>query len=243
MVTRNIIDEFGLYLEECLINEDNSIKELSESTIKYHYIPKIQELYESTSVKQEVKERCFKSDLTRLYTIYKVCEFGDNNRKYYAAFALYEFICMTSFFGFYPSDWYLGRLKRIELGDKGNLYDLIIEYYDSGDYNYNESPRGIEVTEWKDAPQNIQALFVYPENYKNFLKGCFYPNGNVKEIKDIIRMYNTHRYQNPETIDKGVPTALYKFLYDEDIIIVPSGKEWDFKLRSFQRAFQNIKGT
>lgn len=243
MVIRNIINELGLYLAECLINEDDgSIEELSESTIKFHYIPKIQEIYESTSVKQEVKEKCFKSELTHLFTIYKVCEV-DNNRKYYAAFALYEYICMTSFFGFYPSDWYLGRLKRIELGDKGNLYDLIIEFYDSGDYHYNESPRGIEVTEWKDAPQNIQALFVYPENYKNFLKGCFYPDGTIKKIKDIVRIYNTHRDQKPETIAKGVPTALYNFLYDEDIIIVPLGKERDYKLRSFQRAFEKIEGV
>lgn len=241
MVTRNIINEFCLYLEECLFNEDGSIEELSETTIRYHYIPKIQEIYESTLVKQEVKERCFKSDLTRLYTIYNICQSGDNNRKFFAALALYEYICMTSFFGFYPSDWYLDRLKRIELGNRGNLYDLIIEFYDSGDYHYNESPRGIELTEWKDAPKDIQALFIYPENYRNFVNGCFYPNGTTKEIKDIVQIYNTHRNQRTETIAKGVPTALYKFLYDEGIITVPSDKEPGYKLRTFQRAFETLQ--
>lgn len=94
--------------------------------------------------------------------------------------------------------------------------------------------------DWKDVDNEIKALFLYPANYKDFLRGCFLPNRKVKDIEGIVDSYNRKRVQNEKSIKKGVPTLLYKFLCKIGIISVPEDKP-DSKLRSFQRAIEKLK--
>ena len=103
-----------------------------------------------------------------------------------------------------------------------------------GDCLVNDFP------EWKDVKDEIKALFRYPDKYQNFLRGCFLPNGDVKDIKGIVDSYNRNRIQNEKTIDKGAPTLLYFFLCEMDIISVTEDKP-DEKLRTFQRYIAKLK--
>ena len=122
-----------------------------------------------------------------------------------------------------------------------SVYDCTFVYYKNRKPDGNGMiPKDIVLPSWKDVDDKIKALFIYPENYNNFLNGCFLPNGKVKEIKYIVDSYNVHRSQKPETIQKGVPTLLYEFLRDNGIIIIPEDKPKS-KLRSFQREFEKLK--
>lgn len=94
--------------------------------------------------------------------------------------------------------------------------------------------------EWKYVKPEIQALFKYPVNFNNFLKGCYLPNGEVKDIRGIVRSYDTHRVQDTRTIAKGIPTLLYTFLRDNGIIKVPEDNQ-DLKLRTFQREMGKLQ--
>ncbi len=81
--------------------------------------------------------------------------------------------------------------------------------------HFGKTPSGISVKllmpDWRELDDEIKKLFKYEGQYIEFKNGCFKPNGEVKELTDIMDLYNTKRHQVKDTLEKGVATKLYKF--------------------------------
>lgn len=107
--------------------------------------------------------------------------------------------------------------------------------------NNNELPKDIALPEWKDISDEIKALFKYPNNFKEFIHGCFLPNGELKGLRTIVSLYDQKRAQKPYTKDKGVATRLYSFLTEWNIIKLNDKKApFGYSKRTFQREFGRI---
>ena len=107
--------------------------------------------------------------------------------------------------------------------------------------NNNELPKDIALPEWKDISDEIKALFKYPNNFKEFIHGCFLPNGELKGLRTIVSLYDQKRAQRPETKCKGIATRLYSFLTEWKIIKLHDGKApYGYHIRTLQREFERI---
>lgn len=243
---------------------------ISDSDIRYSYIREITKFYSSEyKTSSEILSQ-FKKDIEDIVNSYKMaCYFSFEKDVCGLSESLEYLMWETAHMGMILDDNTLLELEldkvllrqpieqmgewteTNELGfPKGivkpskilrSVYDCALVFYKSSRHEGNGTiPQNIVMHEWKDVDDKIKALFKYPENYNNFLKGCFLPNGEVKDIRFIVEAYFTHRHQKPETIQKCVPTLLYDFLRNNGIIVVPEDKPYK-RLRTFQRRFAELK--
>lgn len=244
LIQRHITEDFinHVLYGDFLLKDDAMFKgETMNETLVFQYVYEMSKYYESELISDIVKERALHGDVFKIRLSIKH-HTTDDSERHYLTLGLKKLVCVAADYGIKVRDYELREFRDIDLTGEGNLYDIISEYYRQITPDFFEHSNNVVLPEWKDIPDEIKALFQYPDRFNNFLKGCYLPNGIVKDIKGIVESYNRYRKHIPETITKGVPKLLYKYLLGIGIIKVPNPKENpDRKLRTFQRRIEELR--
>lgn len=244
LIQRHITEDFinHVLYGDYLLKDDAMFKgETMNETLVYQYVYEMSKYYESELISDTIKERALHGDVFKIWLSINH-RTTDDNERHFLTLGLKKIVCVAADYGIRVRDYDLQRFKDIELTGEGNLYDIISEYYQQITPDYFEHSDKVVLPEWKDTPDEIKALFIYPDRFTNFLKGCYMPNGIVKDIKGIVDSYNRYRRLVPETIAKGVPKKLYKYLLGIGIIKVDNPEDNpDQRLRTFQRNLEKLQ--
>ena len=246
LIQRHITEDFinHVLYGDFLLNDDAMFKgETMNETLVFQYVYEMSKYYESEKISDIVKERALHGDVFKIRLSIKH-HTTDESERHYLTLGLKKLVCVAADYGIKVRDYELKAFKDIDVTGEGCLYDFISDYYkknglvpdsEGDDHLINDLPY------WKDVDNDIKKIFQYPENYKNFLRGCFLPNGGVKDFEGIVDSYNRNRVQKIEYIQKPYPTKVYDFLLKIGIITVPDPEKPNSRLRTFQRKFEKLK--
>lgn len=246
LIQRHITEDFinHVLYGDYLLKDDAMFKgETMNETLVFQYVYEMSKYYESELISDIVKERALHGDVFKIRHSIRL-RTTDDCERHFLTLGLKKLVCVAADYGIRVRDYELKTFRDIDVTGEGNLYDIISEYYRQITPDYFEHSDKVVLPEWNDTPDEIKALFMYPDRFHNFLKGCYLPNGIVKDIKGIVDSYNRYRRQVPDTIAKGVPIKLYKYLLGIGIIKVDNPKDNpNQRLRTFQRNLEKLQKT
>ena len=174
LIQRHITEDFinHVLYGDYLLKDDAMFKgETMNETLVYQYVYEMSKYYESELISDTIKERALHGDVFKIWLSINH-RTTDDNERHFLTLGLKKIVCVAADYGIRVRDYDLQRFKDIELTGEGNLYDIISEYYQQITPDYFEHSDKVVLPEWKDTPDEIKALFIYPDRFTNFLKGC-----------------------------------------------------------------------